>query len=236
MPPRGKINDVDSAIAWLTRHATRATRDGMARHGVPSDHALGVTMAQMKVLAKEIGRNHALAAALWSTGIYEARMTAALVDDPALVTSAQMDRWCRDFDNWGIVDTVCFALFDKTAPRWEKVPKWAKAKGEFQRRAGFALLWGLTTHDKSAPDSSFIDGLALIEQASNDERHFVKKSVNMALRAVGKRNRALNTAAIAVATRLAESDDATARWIGSDARRELTGPVVARRMAGKPSR
>lgn len=236
MAVRAKITDADAAITWLRRHATRATRDGMARYGVPADHALGVTMAQMKLLAKEIGRNHTLAAALWATGIYEARMTAALIDEPAQVTGAQMERWCKDFDNWGIVDTVCFALFDKTALRWEKVTKWASAKGEFQRRAAFALLWGLTTHDKSAPDASYISGLALIERAASDERHFVKKAVNMALRAVGKRNRALHAAAVAVATRLAASDHATERWIGGDALRELTGPVVARRIAKMPAR
>lgn len=188
-------------------------------------------MSQLKLLAKEIGRDHALADGLWNTGIYEARMTAALIDDPAQVTSAQMDRWCRDFDNWGIADTVCFALFDRTEHRWAKVPKWAAKQAEFQKRAGFALLWGLTTHDKTAPNAHYLNGLALIERAATDDRHFVKKAVNMALRAVGKRNRALNAAAVTVATRLAASEHASARWIGKDALRELTGPVVARRIA-----
>ncbi|MBC7842067.1 MAG: DNA alkylation repair protein [Gemmatimonadaceae bacterium] len=223
--------DAPAVVAWLKRNATKATRDGMARFGIPSDHALGVTMSQLKTLAKLTGRNHALAEDLWSTGIYEARLLAALIDDPSAVTSAQMDRWCKDFDNWGIADTVCFALFDRTEHRWEKVTKWATRKPEFEKRAAFALLWGLTVHDKSAPDSQYLGGLALIERAAADDRHFVKKAVNMALRAVGKRNRALNVAAVATAKALAASDDVHAQWIGRDALRELQGPVVARRIS-----
>jgi 3-methyladenine DNA glycosylase AlkD len=224
-------NDAAAVVVWLKRNGSKATRDGYARFGLPSDNTLGVTMAQLKVLAKAVGTDHTIAGALWTTGIYEARMAATLIDDPAQVTSAQMDRWCKDFDNWGITDTACFALFDKTAHRWSKVDAWADKKGEFQKRAAFALLWGLTTHDKTAPDAHYLHGLTLIERGSTDERHFVKKAVNMALRAIGKRNRALHAAAISVATRLAASPDATARWIGTDARRELTGPVVARRIA-----
>ena len=220
-------------VAWLKKNATRATRDGMARYGLPSDKAFGITMLQLKTLAKLVGRNHDLAADLWATGLYDARMAAALIDDPAQVTVAQMDRWCKDFDNWGIVDTVCFALFDRTPHAWGKVSKWATKQPEFEKRAAFALLWGLTTHDKTAPDEKYIDGLKLIEQAATDERHFVKKAVNMALRAVGKRNKALNTAAVAVAQRLAVSDDSTASWNGRDALRELSGPSVTRRIDRK---
>src|SRR5258705_3332599 len=117
-------DEVRSALSWLKRHATKRTRDGMARYAIPSDNALGVTMSDLKVLAKRLGRDHELAAALWETGLYEARMLAALVDEPARVTSVQMDRWCRDFDNWGIADTVCFALFDRTPYAWQKVAKW----------------------------------------------------------------------------------------------------------------
>jgi 3-methyladenine DNA glycosylase AlkD len=224
------LHDAPAVVAWLKRNATKATRDGMARFALPSDHALGVTMAQLRTVAKSIGRNHALAADLWATGIYEARMLAALIDDPAQVTSAQMDRWCKDFDNWGIADTVCFALFDRTEHRWAKVPKWATKKPEFEKRAAFALLWSLTVHDKAAPDAHYIAGLGLIEREANDDRHFVKKGINMALRAVGKRNRALNAAAIVTAQKLAESSNEHAQWIGKDALRELQGPVVARRI------
>jgi 3-methyladenine DNA glycosylase AlkD len=141
-------HDVRSVLAWLKKRSSKATRDGMARYGVPSDNALGVTMADMKVLAKEVGKNHALAAQLWDTGVYEARMLTSFVDDAALVSAAQMNRWARDFDNWGICDTVCFHLFDRTPHAWQKVEQWHDSKEEFIKRAAFALLWGLTVHDK----------------------------------------------------------------------------------------
>lgn len=218
--------DVKTVMAQLERAATKATRDGMSRYAIPNENALGVTMSHMKAMSKKIGKDHALAEALWKTGVYEARTLAALVDDPAQVTAAQMDRWCRDFDNWAICDTACFALFDRTASRWRKVTQWASKKDEYQRRAAFALLWGLTVHDKDADDAHYLEGLALIEQASTDERHYVKKAVSMALRATGKRNAALRTAAVATAKRLAASDSASATWIGSDALRELSGKTA----------
>src|SRR5258705_13848125 len=137
----------------------------MARYGVPSDNAFGVTMANMKVLAKQLGRSHELAAALWDTGWYEARMVTSFVDEPSRVTSAQMDRWCRDFDNWGICDTVCFALFDRTPHAWTKVAKWHDRDEEFVKRAAFALLWGLTVHDRQATNAAFVGGLGFIEHA-----------------------------------------------------------------------
>jgi 3-methyladenine DNA glycosylase AlkD len=226
-------DEVPDVIASLERLGNRRTRDGMARYGIHSDNALGVTMANMKVLAKRIGRNHDLAVALWDTGVYEARMLASLIDEPARVTSGQMDRWCRDFDNWGICDTVCFHLFDRTPHAWQKVAKWCDRREEFVKRAAFALLWGLTVHDKHADDEPFVEGLRLIEHAATDERHFVKKAVNMALRAVGKRNPALNAAAVALSRRLADSPQAAARWVGKDALRELTSPSVSRRLTAR---
>src|SRR6185503_11013212 len=153
--------------------------------------------------------------------------------DPALITPAQMDRWCRDFDNWGICDTICFNLFDRTPHAWAKVAEWSRRRGEFEKRTAFALLWSLSVHDKHAGDEPFIQGLALIEREAGDERNFVKKAVNMALRAVGKRNRALHAAALAVARRLAGSSNAVARWGGKDALKELTSPAVIRRLAGR---
>lgn len=221
---------VQSALTWLKRHSSKATRDGMARYGLPSDQALGTTMADMLTLAKRLGRDHSLAAALWDTGVYEARMVAAMIDDPAQVTAAQMDRWCKDFDNWGICDTVCFKLFDRAPHAWTKVSQWSGKRDEYVKRAAFALLWGLTVHDKQAPNASFIEGLRLIERAADDDRNFVKKAVNMALRATGKRNRALNAAAVATAKRLAESSNAAAKWVGKDALRELTSPAMIRRL------
>lgn len=194
----------------------------MARYNIPSDRAFGVPMRQIQVLAKELGRNHELALALWDTGWYEARLLAAYVDEPASVTPAQMDRWCLDFDNWGVCDTVCFVLFDRTPHAWKKVESWAGRTDEFQKRGAFALLWALTVHDKRSGDEPFLRGLALIERAATDDRHFVKKAVDMALRAVGKRNAALNRAAIDVARRLSTASATTAQWIGKHSLRELT--------------
>jgi 3-methyladenine DNA glycosylase AlkD len=221
-------------VASLRRLGTKKARDGMARYGLPSHNALGVGVGQLQALAKRIGRSHELALALWKTGFYEARMLAAFVDEPARVTPAQMDRWCADFDNWGICDTVCFHLFDRTPHAWTKVTQWSRRGDEFVKRGAFALLWGLTVHDKLAGDEPFANGLELVDRAAIDNRHFVKKAVNMALRAIGKRSPALNAAALRVAQRLADSADATARWVGKDALRELTSASVARRLAARP--
>jgi 3-methyladenine DNA glycosylase AlkD len=238
MPPKKKPDGdrplterVNEAIAWLRSHASKATRDGMARYNVPSDKAFGVSMKQIQQLAKELGRDHALAAALWETGWYEARMLTAYVDEPERVTSAQMDRWSRQFDNWAICDTLAFALWDRTPHAWTKVEQWAGRREEFIKRTAFALLWSLSVHDKEATDRQFIRGLELIELAATDDRHFVMKAVNMALRAIGKRNPALNAAAAKTATRLAASSDASARWVGKHALRELTSAAVKRRVA-----
>jgi 3-methyladenine DNA glycosylase AlkD len=224
---------VATVLAWLKRRGTKAGREAMARYAIPQGGAFGVGVGALQTYAKSLGTSHELAAALWATGRYEARMLAASVDDPARVTAAQMDRWCRDFDNWAICDHVCFKLFDRTPHAWSKVTAWAGKKDEFGKRGAFALLWGLTVHDKTAADASFVRGLALIERAAGDERNFVKKAVNMALRAIGKRNRALNAAAVATARRLAASAEATPRWVGTDALLELTGPSVARRLAAR---
>jgi 3-methyladenine DNA glycosylase AlkD len=223
-------DETEQALTWLKRHSSQRNREGMARYAIPSDHALGVSVANIRVLAKRLGRNHELAAALWDTGVYEARMLTSFVDDPALVTSAQMDRWCRDFDNWAICDTLCFHLFDRTPHAWQKVAQWCDRREEFMKRAAFALLWGLTVHDKHADDEAFVQGLLLVERAASDDRNFVKKAVNMALRAIGKRNPALNAAAVTVARRLADSPQAAARWVGKGALRELTSPAVMRRL------
>ena len=157
-------------------------------------------------------------------------MLACLIDDRAKVTPAQMDKWCRDFDNWGICDTACFALFDRSPHAWTKVRQWSRRRGEYQRCAAFALLWGLTVHDKSAPDRRYLDGLARIRAAATDERRYVRMAVSMALRATGKRNPALNRAALAVARRLAESTDPSSRRTGKEALRELSSASVQRRL------
>jgi len=214
---------VKGALAWLERRGTKANLEGMKRYAIPSEGAFGVSMKDVQGLAKELGRSQALATKLWDTGRYEARLCACYVGEPDRITAAEMDRWCKGFSNWAEVDTACFALFDRTPHAWKKVKAWSARRGEFEKRAAFALLWGLTVHDKAATDARFLEGLALIEQAAADERHWVKKAVNMALRATGKRNKALNAAAIKVAKRLAASDDPAPRWIGKDALRELEG-------------
>ena len=223
-------DQVNAALVWLKKHSKRSTREGMARYAIPSDNAYGVAMKDIKAFGKELGRRNDLAFALWDTGVYEARMLVSFVADPTLLTSAQMDRWCKDFDNWAICDAMCFNLFDRSPYRWDKVKQWSTSRKEFQKRTAFALLWSLSVHDKHATNDQFIDGLDLIERAATDPRNFVKKAVNMALRAVGKRNRELNSAAVLVARRLSDSEDPTARWNGKDALRELTSASVMKRL------
>ena len=232
MTPR-PVDRVQEVLDWLKRQGTKRDRDAMARYAIPSDKAFGVSVGRLKQHAKRLGRDHELAVGLWDTDRYEARMLASMVDEPARVTAAQMDRWCREFDNWAICDTVCFHLFDRTPHAFGKVKQWAGKRDEYVKRAAFALLWGLTVHDKVSGDEPFARCLPLVERAAADERHFVMKGVNMALRAVGKRSPGLNAAAVAVARRLAASPDAAPRWVGKDALRELTGPSVARRLAAK---
>ena len=229
--PDATASDAASVIDWLAQSGSAAVRDGMARFAIPSERAFGIPVAALRIEAKRLGHDHQLAAALWASGWYEARMLACFVDAPAEVTAAQMDRWCSDFDNWAIVDTACFALFDATPHAWSHVDAWATRTAEFEKRAAFALLWSLSTHDKMAADARFIDGLALIEHAADDTRNFVKKAVNMALRAIGKRNAMLNAAAIEVAQRLAADTRPTPHWIGKHALSELTSPAMGLRLA-----
>lgn len=229
--PPSSTTDVPAVLAWLKRTGTKKGRDAMARYAIPSDKAFGVPVGVMQKEAKRLGRNHELAEGLWKSGWYEARMMATFLDEPERVTAAQMDRWVKQFDNWAICDTACFHLFDRTPHAWKKVEQWAGRREEYIKRTAFALIWSLTVHDKVSDDKPFRRALGLIERAATDERHFVKKAVNMALRAVGKRNAALNAAAIIVATRLAASDSPEARWVGKDAMRELTSASVRRRLA-----
>ena len=216
--------EVKAVITSLKRLGNKRTRDGMARYAIPSDKAFGVSFGVMQQLAKSIGRNHELALALWDTEWYEARMMASFLDEPARVTPAQMDRWCRDFDNWAIVDTVCFKLFDQTPHAFRKVDQWARLRDEFGKRAAYVLLACLALHAKEADDKLFAERLPMIEGAASDERNFVKKGVSWALRAIGGRSRELKTAAEEVAERLANSPHAAARWVGKDALREFRRP------------
>jgi 3-methyladenine DNA glycosylase AlkD len=224
IPPEAgvaRIPPAEEVIARLERMATRSTREGMTRYGLPSDKAFGVPVGKMKQYARQLGRSHELAEALWKAGWYEARMMAAFVDEPERVTPAQMDRWCRDFDNWGIVDTVCFSLFDRSPHAFDKVDQWSRRRDEFGKRAAFALLACLALHGRG-DDEWYARRLALIERAATDDRNFVKKGVLWALRGVAERSASLHAASVATATRLAKSEDASARWIGKTALREIS--------------
>ena len=219
MKPRS--HTVPEVVKILRAHANPTNVAGMARFGINPKNTLGISMPTLRALAKEIGQNHILASQLWATKIHEARILAGLIDDPKLVTLAQMDRWARDFDSWDMCDQVCCFLFDKTPFAYDQAAKWSRAKSEFVKRAGFALMAGLAWHDKSATDRQFRPFLKCIERQAGDPRNFVKKAVNWALRNIGKRNSTLGREAMIVARRLKQSKKPAARWVGSDAIREF---------------
>ncbi len=213
--------DIKFILAELKRVGSPAFKADMAkRYGiVTKTEVYGTTVATLRAMAKKIGCDHALAEQLWATGVHDARMLATMVDDPADVTLAQMERWVKDMDNWGIVDTACFHYWDRTPHAFAKIEKWSKAKGEFVKRAAFALLASCAVH-KQGTDEQFLRGLELIEREASDARNFVKKGANWALRAIGgKASPKLRAAARALAKRLADSDDPTERWNGKDALR-----------------
>ena len=218
-------------LAWLEQRGTRRTVEGMARYGIVAKRAFGVPMGTLISLSKRLGKNHALSVELWESGWYEARLLAALVGDPERVTRRQMNAWAAGFENWGDCDTVCFKLFDRTPLAWEAAPRWAASPREFVKRGGFVLMACLAAHDKAAPEKGFLGFLPLIEKGARDERNFVKKGVNWALRMIGRRSPALNAASLKVARRLAASKEAAPRWVGKDAVRELESPRVRAALA-----
>jgi len=222
-----------AALAALEQLSTKRDRDNLSRFGITAKSALGVSMANIQKLAKSLGKNHELACALWDTGCYEARLLTAFVAEPARVTPAQMEHWCKGFDNWAVCDTLCFFLLDRVPHAWDKIRKWSRQDPEFVKRTAFALMASIAGHDEQAGDAVFLEGLALIERAAKDDRNFVKKAVSWALRRIGRRNRALNRAAVALSARLAASSDATERWLGRGAHKELTSALVERALATK---
>ncbi|MBI3740452.1 MAG: DNA alkylation repair protein [Chloroflexi bacterium] len=223
------MNDV-RIMATLKRLRNPRNIAGMARFGINPKNTLGISIPKLRALAKEIGRDHALAQKLWASGIHEARILASMVDEPARVTPAQMDRWVRGLDSWDVCDNVCGNLFDKTPHAWKKAIAWSKRSREFEKRAGFALMAYLAWHDKHARDAQFEKFLPHLARGATDERNFVKKAVNWALRQIGKRNRALNRAAIRIAREIAQKDSRAARWIAADALRELQGAGTRQRL------
>ena len=213
----------DDLIAELRSLGTEANRAGMARFGINTERAFGVSVNRIRKLAKLCGHNHELAAQLWATGYHEARILASVVDEPQAVTPAQMEAWIVEFNSWDLCDQCCGNLFDRTPFAWKKAVAWSRRKPEFEKRAGFALMAGLARHDRIAPDSEFLKFLPLIEKQSSDERNYVRKAVNWALRQIGKRNEGLRPACIACAERILATGSKSGRWIARDALRELTG-------------
>jgi 3-methyladenine DNA glycosylase AlkD len=216
------MSAIDTILKRLRGWGSAENVAGMARFGITVRDAYGVPMGKLKELARELGRDHARALELWDTGNREARLLAAFTADPKQMTRAQMDHWVRGFDSWDVCDGCAIHLLRKSPLAWEQALKWARKKPEFARRAGFAMIATLAVHDKRAPDETFLEVLPLIEETATDDRNFVKKAVNWALRQIGKRNPALRAAAIDTAARLARAESASSRWIGRDALRELS--------------
>lgn len=206
---------------------------GMARYGIGTEGCLGVPMPVLRQMAREIGHCHDLADRLWRSGVHEARILAGLIDDPRQVTDEQMERWVVDIDSWDICDQLCNNLFSRTGFAREKAAAWSSRSETFVKRAGFVLMASLAVHDGKADDAVFASFLLLIARESGDDRNFVKKAVNWALRQIGKRNLGLNSQAIAAAHRIASQGGAAARWVAHDALRELTGRAVQERLGSR---
>jgi 3-methyladenine DNA glycosylase AlkD len=215
------VSQLAEALAALEARAEPRVRDGMARYGiVTADRVLGVSVANIQQVAKIFGQDHELAANLWASQIYEARLLVAYVGDPVALTVGQMDGWTREMDNWGVVDTLCFKLFDRSPHAFAMVDLWAGDPGEYVRRTAFALLACLALHDRKSGDAPFLERMRLVEAAAADDRNFVRKGVSWALRSIGgRRSPALRAAARDLADRLAASADSRAKWVGRDARK-----------------
>ena len=226
----------DEVVRELRSMARPENVEGMARFGINPQNTLGIGIPRLRSMAKRLGDDHRLALELWASGIHEARLLAGFIDDPAMVTDEQMEAWAAEFDSWDVVDQVCSNLFDQTPFAYAKAVEWSGRKEEFVKRAGFVLIASLSVHDKAAPDKKFQRFFPIIKREASDERNFVKKAVNWALRQIGKRNAALNMAAIRLANDIQRIDSRSARWIAADALRELTSENVKRRLTARPRR
>jgi len=213
--------DVKTIIRKLKSLSSPENIEGMARFSISPDKAFGISKPELRTLAKEIGKDHKLALELWKTGYLEARIIASLIDEPEKVTESQMNSWVKDFDSWDVCDQCCINLFDKTPFALKKIKEWSRAKEEYVKRAAFSLLAVIAVHDKKAANSVFIKFFPIIKRESTDKRNFVKKAVNWALRQIGKRNINLNKEAIKLAKEIQKIEDKTAKWIASDALKEL---------------
>jgi len=217
-------------IEELKAGANPENVEGMVKFGINPHNTLGVSVADLRKMAKEIGTDYSLAGELWASGIHEARILAGLVHDPAMLTESQMERWVREFDSWDVCDQICSNLFDKTPFAHRKAVEWSGREEEFVKRAGFVMMAALAVHDKAVSDPVFEKFLPLIRKASTDNRNFVKKAVNWALRQIGKRNLALNRKAIETAEKIGGLDSPSAKWIAMDALRELKSEAVQDRL------
>jgi 3-methyladenine DNA glycosylase AlkD len=220
-------------LSELKKHADPKARAQLAYFGVNVPKAYGISAPVLHAFARHIGKDQALAEELWSSGIHDARILAPLIGESEKVTSAQMERWVRDFNSWDVVDTVCCYLYAAAKPAWDKIHEWSSRRAEFEKRAAFSLAAYLSYKDKSAEDARFEQFLSVIEREAHDERNFVRKAVNWALRNIGKRNPHLNKLAIGCAERIRQQDSRAARWIASDALRELKSEAVQARLRRK---
>jgi 3-methyladenine DNA glycosylase AlkD len=230
MKASGAKTEVSDILKELRARGDPRSVEEMVRFGIRTVDAYGLSMPEIRRIGRRLGRNHSLALRLWSTGNYEARVLASLVDVPAEVTTEQMDKWVGEFDNWAICDGCCFNLFEKTPYAYDKALEWSRREEEYVRRAGFSLMAALAIHDKKADDDRFLPFLVAISERADDDRNFVRKAVNWALRQVGKRNVRLNREAVKVALDLKTRNSASARWVAADALRELTGDAVRARL------
>jgi 3-methyladenine DNA glycosylase AlkD len=226
---------IKQVLDQLKSQANAEAVAGMARFGISGRNTYGIAIPTLRKMAKSIGQNHALAQELWASGIHEARILASMIDRPQEVSADQMEQWVHDFDSWDVCDQCCSNLFDRTSFAYTKAIEWSSRPEEFVKRAGFALMAALAVHDKKAPDDKLAQFLPIIKREANDERNFVKKAVNWALRQIGKRNANLNRLAIATAREIQTIDAKAARWIAADALRELTGDQVQQRLGKKVS-
>lgn len=213
--------EINKLISYFESKKNLRNIEGMQRYGIRFKKAYGMSMPELRALAKKYKPNHSLALELWETEIHECMILAFLIDDYKQVTKAQMQKWVNRFDSWDICDGCCFNLFDKTPYAYEKVIEWSSSEKEFVKRAAFAIIAGLSIHNKKADDELYLEFLPIIERESNDERNFVRKAVNWALRQIGKRNPNLYKEAIKVAKRIEKQDSKSARWIAKDALREF---------------
>jgi len=223
---------VEYVLETLKSKARPEQLEGMAKYGMAIEQRLGISVPDLRKFAKELGQDHDLALELWKTGLSEARIVAAMVDDPERLTEEQMEEWVKGINSWDVCDQVCMNLFEKTPLAWEKIHDWSQRQEEFVKRTAFSLIACLAWHDKKAEDKKFTELFPVIKQGATDDRNFVKKAVNWALRNIGKRNRNLNKAVIEVAKEIQCLDSKAARWIAADAIKELEGEAVQRRLKG----